>query len=417
MPQYTINKTYNYTEDSEDFFNRYLNINDSIKYYDILGIRNPTIYGAGLNDRNQLLNVSSTIPFSAPISLTKPVSTWPSKIDIFNNSVAFFDEQNAIWAWGKIPGSTSNYTTPTLLTPAKRTSYANSDLTFDSFKLGGKRHIAVLDNKVHTWGENSGLPANGVDPNSASANAVITVPTFVNIPTSHQLICYSVSNSAVIINYNNVSVGGTIFVWGDNTYGELGTGNTTAVTTYTQVQNGIGILKDISTVEMWTLAILANGTLAGWGGPSDGSPSYSRIVVDSNTNWVGLSGSLVINSLNEIYYICPAYGTTKIKLEENNEVVSICGQQYITNQLEYKYAVIYRNGTSYIKTISIDHTVEAASETSSIQLGTSSNWKSINIGAGTTFIGFVDADETRGSLFDGSYKNNNVDITTSLVDV
>ena len=62
MPQYTINKTYNYIEDGEDFFNRYLNINDSVKYYDILGIRNPTIYGAGLNDRNQLLNVSSNIP-------------------------------------------------------------------------------------------------------------------------------------------------------------------------------------------------------------------------------------------------------------------------------------------------------------------------------------------------------------------
>jgi alpha-tubulin suppressor-like RCC1 family protein len=142
------------------------------------------------------------------------------------------------------------------------------------------------DNTMWTWGRNSygqlGLGNSGTNVSSPVQVGALTTWSSV----------YAGSYSSLAIKTN-----GTLWSWGQNSYGRLGLGNTTdysspkqvgALTTWASISAGSGY---------WTAAIKTDGTLWSWGRPSFGvlglgnTTAYSSPKqVGTLTTWLRVSG-------------------------------------------------------------------------------------------------------------------------------
>ena len=116
--------------------------------------------------------------------------------------------------------------------------------------------------------------------------------------------------------YNHVAAinsAGQLWTWGSNSFGQLGLNTTTGAPLLTPVQ--VGTLSNWSSISFGTyhsLALKTDGTLWSWGnnsfgqlGLSDVTHRYSPVQVGASTNWAQISCGyfhiLAINSLGQLY--------------------------------------------------------------------------------------------------------------------
>jgi len=156
-----------------------------------------------------------------------------------------------VWAWGKnYYGQFGDGTTTNRETPVQISGLSD----FRTISAGAFNTVAIKnDGTVWAWGLNSsGQLGDGTTMDS-------NIPVQVNDLTDVIAISAGFVSHAVALKSD-----GTVWVWGSNSYGQLGDGTTMDRNTPVQVSGLTGV-KEISAGDSHTVAIKNDGTVWAWG--------------------------------------------------------------------------------------------------------------------------------------------------------
>jgi len=238
---------------------------------------------------NGQLGLGNTTNYSSPMQIGA-LTAWSTVSEGAYNALAV-KTNGTLWSWG------SNYTGSLGLndgiTYRSSPTQVGALTTWLRVSASYDRHCGAIktDGTLWTWGQNSYGRLGVGDTTNKSA------PTQVGVLT----------------NWSNVSVGymhtlaiktnGTIWAWGRNSYGDLGLGNTSSYSSPKQ----IGALTDWSSISAnrnGGAAIKTNGTMWGWGmnqygqlGDGTTANRSSPVQVGALTTWSSVSvGSLYVGA-------------------------------------------------------------------------------------------------------------------------
>lgn len=157
---------------------------------------------------------------------------------------------------------------------------------WQAFDAGSEHTLAVkTDGTLWAWGDNSnGELGDGT-------NIKKNIPTQIGTPTNWQLISLALGDRHT----NIIKTDGTLWAWGYNLYGQLGTG--TNANKY--VPTKIGIANNwycVAAGITYTVALKTDGTLWSWGsdtfgrlGNGTGTDSNIPTQIGTATNWQSIS--------------------------------------------------------------------------------------------------------------------------------
>ena len=149
---------------------------------------------------------------------------------------------------------------------------------------GGNHALALRsDGTVVAWGYNAAGQLGGAGAANSSG-----YPTQVAVLTGVSEIAAGQNHSLAL------KSDGTLWAWGLNAEGQLGTGNTVSTATPTQVLTGV---RAVAAGARYTLAIKTDGTLWTWGanesgqlGSGNATPRATPTQVGVITNWLAIAG-------------------------------------------------------------------------------------------------------------------------------
>jgi alpha-tubulin suppressor-like RCC1 family protein len=228
---------------------------------------------------------NQTVP-AAIASLTSIV-----KLDAgANHSMAlkFEGPNKTLWAWGSNGsgqlgfGDTTSRTTPAQLPFASDVIAASA---------GGAHTLAVrAGGSVWAWGSNS----NGQLGTGSTTPTQISSPNQVTSLSASVAVSAGGSHSLAIENLATES--GTVWAWGNNTYGQLGDNSTTQRNAPVRAGSLVGIVA-VAAGDYHSLALKNDGTVSAWGLGTSGQlgdgPSQSHSVP---TQVPGLTGAVAVAS-------------------------------------------------------------------------------------------------------------------------
>lgn len=223
-------------------------------YSHYLEIKNGKLYAAGSNNFGQLgINT-----ISANEAVPKRVGTdsnWVTASAGENFSAAI-KADGTLWTWGyNNRGQLGNGNTQNSSIPLK-VGTANNWVSVSA----GSRHVLAIkaDGTLWAWGYNYfGQLGNGTTSGFSEGN-----PTPTQIGTANNW-------TYISSGYNHnlaLKADGSLWSWGENTLGQVGTGNTSTTGISAPVQIGSSSKwRTISAGGFYSMAINANGTLWTWG--------------------------------------------------------------------------------------------------------------------------------------------------------
>jgi alpha-tubulin suppressor-like RCC1 family protein len=118
----------------------------------------------------------------------------------------------------------------------------------------------LADGTLWTWGDNYYHQLG-----YGTANPVVTIPH--QVPGLNGITQFALSDEG---NGYAVGAGGTLWGWGDNSFGQLGTGSTSPSYTPVQVPGLTGVTQ-ATAGPYYMLALKSDGTVWAWGRNGDGS--------------------------------------------------------------------------------------------------------------------------------------------------
>ena len=304
-----------------------------------------TLWTWGNGIRGQLGNAAITNR-STPVTTSAGGTNW-AQVSCGSIHTAAIKTDGRLWTWGLGSyGQLGNASTTARSTPV--TTFAGG--TNWKQVSCGEVHTAAIktDGTLWTWG-------NGLDGqlgNGLSGGRSTPSTTFAGGINWAQVSCGGRHTVAI-------KTDGTLWTWGNGTFGRLGNASTTAratpVTTFAgginwaQVSGGYGS----------TSAIKTDGTLWTWGLGSDGQLGNGSTINTSTpvttfaggTNWrqVSCGGrhTAVLNSSNQLY----VFGNgSSGQLGENPDLSSIIPGQTFQPTTDWKQVSCGQNHTAAIKT-------------------------------------------------------------------
>jgi probable HAF family extracellular repeat protein len=224
-----------------------------------------TVWAWGFNYAGQLGNGTTTdsdtpVQVSTSTGLTGVIAIAAG----YNHSLAVKND-GTVWAWGNnIAGQLGNGTTTNSSTPAQVLDVSGVAISGAVAVAGGNAHSLVLknDGTVWAWGDNSyGELGNGTGVGS-------TTPVQVSDLAGMSAI------SAGLIQSLAGRSDGTVWAWGENEYGQLGNGTTTNSSTPVEAVDGTGTavsgMVAVAAGTLHSLALRSDGTVWAWGYNGDG---------------------------------------------------------------------------------------------------------------------------------------------------
>lgn len=224
---------------------------------------------------------------SSPVQVANGGTNWRQVSCDTGSSTAAIKTDGTLWVWGyngwgtlgnnASAGGASGVSTPQQI--------ATGGTNWKQVSVGGQNMFAIkTDNTLWSWGYN-GYGALGFG-NTTS----ISYPAQVS-GTTWKFIDASTSNSVAI------KTDGTLWSCGSNTYGAIGDNTTTDRTIFTQVYGGGTTWKTASAGKRVIAAIKTDGTLWIWGGNTygqlgDGTTTHRSSpiqTVSGGTNWRTIS--------------------------------------------------------------------------------------------------------------------------------
>lgn len=218
-------------------------------------------------------------PQLLPAQITS-APTWRSVAAGFQGALGIRTD-GSLWAWGaNYAGQLGNGTTTDQDVPVP----VSGGATWQSAATGGGASMAVRqDGTLWTWGDN-GFNQLGTGP----ALTATSVPVQVGTATTWKSVSMG-ANHAVALRAD-----GSLWAWGSNFYGQLGTGSTADQPT--PVRIGTDTWQSVCAGVFATLAIRTDGSLWAWGMNGNGQlglgTSGNQLTpqrVGTASNWASLA--------------------------------------------------------------------------------------------------------------------------------
>lgn len=242
---------------------------------------NSTLFSAGNNSSGQLGlgNTTNTSTFTQVGSLT----TWSKIYGGYNCSFAI-NTDGTLWAWGSnFSGQLGNNDTNIF---PNSPIQIGGDSNWSQVSNGGTNWTAAIktNGSLYSWGYNS------YGQLGKNNTTIYSSPVQVGTDTTWSKISCSYEHAVAI------KTNGTLWSWGSNFYGELGTGDAKFYSSPVQV----GLLTNWSKIEcgglQMNVAIKTDGTLWAWGrniygglGTGNTTDYNSPIQIGLLTNWADVS--------------------------------------------------------------------------------------------------------------------------------
>jgi alpha-tubulin suppressor-like RCC1 family protein len=213
------------------------------------------VYSWGDNSLDELGNGTTVANSTTPVAVSLPAGTVVRAISAGQFHDLVLTSTGVVYAWGyNNDGQLGDGKRVSLTVPVA--SQLPSGVHATAIAAGGYHSLAAgSDGNVYAWGFNT-------DGQLGSGNRVLHAAPF---PTLMPAGVSAVSVAAGL--YHSVAVGsdGKVYVWGDNSYGQLGNGSTVAFST-TPVVASLGSTPTAVTAgEYFSSALLANGVIDSWG--------------------------------------------------------------------------------------------------------------------------------------------------------
>ena len=230
-------------------------------FYDVFvpaeNFRQPTLFTWGYNDPGQLGD-NTTTDRSTPVTTFAGGTNW-KQVAAGRQHSAAIKTDGTLWTWGAGgEGQLGTNNTTTRSTPV--TTFAGGT-NWKQVACGYSHTVAIkTDGTLWVWGRNNDIPRLGTN-NTTNRNTPVT--TFAGGTNWKSVSTGKVSTVAI-------KTDGTLWVWGGNDKGQLGTNDTntrsTPVTTFAGGTNW----KQVSCINDHILAIKTDGSLWTWGNGADG---------------------------------------------------------------------------------------------------------------------------------------------------
>ncbi len=219
-----------------------------------------------------------------------------------------------LYSWGdNVDGQLGNGSTTNATTPVKVS--LPSGVTATAAAAGADHSLAIgSDGKLYAWGDNSdGQLGNGTT-NSSSTPVVVSMPAGV----SATAVAAGAAHSAAL------GSNGAVYTWGNNSFGQLGIGNTTSSSVPVKVTLPAGVTPtEVAAGQYMTEILDSAGNVYSWGDGDFGELGNQKSVEENSPVQADVSAvtaiaaggyhSLVI-SLGSVF----AYGYNSVGQLGNN---------------------------------------------------------------------------------------------------
>jgi alpha-tubulin suppressor-like RCC1 family protein len=214
-----------------------------------------TIYCWGYNSDGQL-GTGNTVNSTNPTAVSMPVGVIVASIDAGGNYTCALTTAGTIYCWGgNSYGQLGNGTTSSSSTPSALSLYSGEPI--DSISVGEMSACArTTGGAIYCWGNNSYGQLGDGTTTHRSIPMPLSIPagvTFASITVGYSHTCAS-------------TIVDTIYCWGYNWYGQLGTGDTVDRRSPVMVSMPVGVSSPSLSVG-WTHTCMrtSTGTFYCWG--------------------------------------------------------------------------------------------------------------------------------------------------------
>jgi alpha-tubulin suppressor-like RCC1 family protein len=340
---------------------------------DLLGDR---LWSFGSN-ANGALGDNTTTNQSNPVQSTGTALTW-SKIGFNGFSTAAIKSDNTLWVWGKNSyGQLGDNSILHRSSPVQTTQ-----LTADWTQVvAGKRHSAAIktNGELWIWGHNNAgqLGKNDRTHRSSPSQTISADKTWKKVSVGYY-------HTAAI------KIDNTLWVWGDNSVGQLGKDNLTNFSSPVQTLAAASTWKDVACGDYHNLALKTDGTLWAWGQNSSGQLGDDSITKRSSPVQTKAGGSIWKQAS------CGDGHSAAIKLD----------------------GTLWMWGLNDVGQLGTNDLVNKTSPVETVSSGT--NWKQVACGGKSTAAIKTDGslwtwgDASNGKLGDNSITNKSSPVQTSL---
>ena len=271
-------------------------------YYTSAAIKTDgTLWTWGRNNFGQLGD-NTTTNKTTPVTTFAGGTNW-KQVSCGLRNTAAIKTDGTLWVWG------SNYNTGSLGNNSQFGLWCTPITTFaggnDWKQVSCGYHTAAIktDGTLWVWGY-GGFGSLGTNSTSSS---YVPVTTFAGGTNWKQVSCSNGNNYAVTA---AIKTDGTLWVWGDNSYGKLGVNNTTQRNTPVTTFAGGTNWKQVSCgSDRHMAAIKTDGTLWTWGRNIVGQLGDNRVIHRSTPVTTFAGGT------NWKQVVCGGYHTSAIKTD------------------------------------------------------------------------------------------------------
>ena len=232
-----------------------------------------TLWMWGFNDCGQLGD-GTRVSKSSPVQTIAGGNNW-KQVSVGFAHTAAIKTDGTLWLWGCNPyGQLGDNTTTNKSSPVQTISAGTN---WKQVSSGTSITGAIkTDGTLWIWGQNSLIDGTGSFSSPIQNSACATNWKQIEIGNTHAAA---------------IKMDGTLWTWGYNPFGQLGTNNTTTYNTPTQTIAGGNNWKQVSLGEKHTAAVKTDGTLWAWGynyygqlGTNDTVYTSSPVQTDLSSN-------------------------------------------------------------------------------------------------------------------------------------
>lgn len=351
------------------------------------------------------LGDNTIIDRSSPVQIG--TSSW-IQISAGENQLYAIDSSNLLWATGATELGDNTNTSKS--SPVQIGTSSWSSVSANKALTGG---MAIRsDGLLFTWGKNViGEIGQGIAGGTRSSPVQVTsLGNQIDVENYAATISFTITSTSWTnvssSNSNTLAIrsDGTLYAWGDNTFGQLGTNNT--VSTSSPVPVGTSSWLSVSATDVATIALRSDGAIFTWGSSANGvlgdytlthrsSPvqigtsSWTQVYASANGGTLGTTSMFAIRSDRALF----AWGLNPAgKLGDNTIIsksspiqigtsswlaVSAGDQHTVAIRSDYGLFIWGNNAAGQLGSLTNVH------RSSPVQVGTSS-WIAATAGADST---------------------------------